>query len=220
MIGGHRGKKRLRKAEGRLTEADQKLDDKIERHKAQTAEDRLHQAELERRLREQSERLGYVESNKVSQRLEQSTPQPVEVLRQPEKAPRPQPVDRTYRRELSDNMSVEERLRRTVPLEERPVATPLEQERRHEVKDEPGKLPTAYMQPAQQVPADQIPAGSGGPSAPGATRSHLVSLGGPMVSPLPQPAKAVHHTSYKKAIISGAVTALVIIGVLIAIVVL
>lgn len=92
-----------------------------------------------------------------------------------------------------------------------PLPRTLEQERRFEVKDEASAVPAAYTQVNPVQPPAITPI-----VAPQATRSALVGLGPSTDNPhAPNPAQSPDQT-YKQAVVSGLVTAVVLLAIMIA----
>lgn len=211
IVANSRAKSRETKIEERAEEREQALQKQVERNQRQTE---AQQASLRRQL----------ETNQYADNASDQPPRPVPETPQkprPERvtpptnkgqgrsewAPKPQPLNETYSPDVHDRIPPKVAFEQLTGIEQ-PQPRTLEQERRHEVKDAASKTPVSYTQIDPQSPWHQPQSNS-----PQSARSTLMGLGSNTSVPLDHqlPARTPSHP-YKKAIVSGAVTAAVILS--------
>ncbi len=219
IVANSRAKKRESKIEHRSEKRDQEMNKKVEKHHRTTSAEQA-------RLRREMEAVKYAEkandhqttTDEVQQRVEQAlghdmdrpgkveAPLQAEIPPETGEAPSPEPVEETYSPDVHDRIPPHIAFEQLTGIEQ-PLPRTLEQERRHEVKDDPSKTPVSYTQPDLDSPWNHPVSNS-----PQSARSTLVGLGAaPTIPPNHQlPARTPNQT-YKKAIISGAIMAAVVL---------
>lgn len=215
----HRDKKVEKAAnvrEHKITKKTEERDEALkERIKDTVAQFETEKARLRRQIEEQH---AAAEFTPVPRSVLEQPPRPQIVTKE---APRPvvetaQPQQRplqreTYSPDVHDHMPPKEAFEKLTGIEPQRRRS-LEEERRFEVKDEPSKVPVRYTQIDEASASQRVPQ-----AAAQTQRSKLISLGAaPAVESVPQQAPATQDTVYKKAVISGAVTAVVVLGAILA----
>lgn len=202
-----------------------KREHKIEEKATERIEDLREQADLERyrqQVREAALRHQIRDQEPVAVRQEAPAPIPVPV---PERAPKPQPVSieqprpvhasETYSPDVHDQIPPRVAFEKLTGVEP-PRARSLEQERRFEVQDVASKTPASYARADLTSPWQQPVS-----SAPQSHRATMVNLGSSNTpTPTPTPRPPATNQPYKTAVISGVVTAAVLLAVFLAIAVL
>jgi hypothetical protein len=214
IIANSKAKRREHTMEQKSLKRDEDLSEKIERQQRQTE---ITQANLRRELESNQQPQPGPERTpvapvevppEVSQKAEQAPLKEEDRRKSPsEQAPRPQPLQEKYSPDVHDRIPPKVAFEQLTGIEQ-PLPRTLEQERRHEVKDVASKTPVSYTQIDPQSPWHQPQSQS-----PQSARSTLMGLGSNSTTPLDHqlPARTPSHP-YKKAIVSGAVTAAVILS--------
>jgi len=207
-LGGRKAAKLDSAAEKRALEREEAIEERVEAHDRALAARQAsleHEQDALRLKHEKLERQRRLEEAQVNQKQQEAN--------RTERAPRPQPLQERYSPDVHDRVPPQVAFRELTGMEQ-PKPRTIEQERRHEVKDDPSQVPVSYTQTDPSSPWNQS-----NPSGPQASRSTLMNIGGPMATPeppAPQAAKTSLDPTIKKAAISGAVTGIIILGVLIA----
>lgn len=207
-----RAKKREKKLEHRSKKRDTLLDKKIEAHKQETEVHQTEQERMRRHLEEVREQQRASDAaHQQALRIERQARTVTQQRGQAEQTPRPQPLQETYSPDVHDRVPPKVAFEQLTGIEQ-PKSRSVEQERRHEVKDDPSKIPVSYTQADPNAPWNQQS------QSPQSARSTLVNLGSNQTPSAHKPTSPASNSTYKKAAISGVITAIVILAVLLALV--
>jgi len=210
-LGAAKARKMDAAAEDRALEREEAIEKRVEAHDRALAarQARLEEEQEALRLKhEKQERQRRLETADQAQKQRETQAE----IAQTERAPKPQPLQERYSPDVHDRIPPQEAFRELTGMEQ-PKPRTLEQERRHEVKDNPSQVPVSYTQVDPTSPWNHT-----AQSGPQASRSTLMNIGGPVATPLqptPQPSKSGIDPTIKKAAISGVITGAVILAALI-----
>jgi len=203
IVANSRAKSREQELEQRTEDRQAELNKTVESNKQQTEQ---HLTQLRRQLEDERSKVG-----PTPRVVEQPKAENQPVQQPAEQAQKLQSNAEVYSPDVHDRIPPKIAFEKLTGIEQ-PLPRSLEQERRHEVKDDPSKVPQLYTQ-VDQHPTETPTNTIGRHSA----RSNLMNLN-PMPAPSPQPVtpQKTLDPTYKKAAVSGIVTGLVILGALIA----
>ena len=216
VIANSRAKSREGKLEHRSEKRDKALDKKIE---TQREAFEARQARMQQQLEKQEtreEQRAKIEPEPVVQYVERSRAQPEPKAEKPrtvDNVIEAKPQQETYSPDVHDRAPARDGFESPADSIEQPLPQAVEQQRRFEVKDDPTKLPVSYTQadftaprPQPTTPAPQAPTGN---DYIGPTHTPLSSA--------PKKTPSAMHQTYQTAIISGVVTAAVLLAAVLAI---
>lgn len=205
---------------------DKKIEKKTEKHfKAQEKkidkqkeELEEHQERLQRQVQEhQAELERHKKIEKPQPRRDEREQTSVGVPKRAatvDRAPHPQPLRETYSPDVHDRVPPKVAFEQLTGIEQ-PKYRSLEQERRHEVKDDPSKTPVSYAQPDLTSPWQQTTKQQSQTTTTPVDPTPTISA-----APAPSKPTSAMHDTYKNAAISGIVTAAVILAIILIIFVL
>lgn len=222
LAANSRAKSRERKLERRTQERDEVLEKKLADHRREVeAQQAKIRTDIEARHRVTAIPEHPSESSQTLRRQtpsnERQTPDVIQAEGQsrPPHAPEmpmPRPLRERYNPEKHDHIPPARAFEQLTGMEKPKPQTP-EQERRHEIMDDPSKVPTAYTQIDPNSPWNSRSTAATYNSS----RSSLMNLSSHHVDTASRYGKPDHNDVYKKAAISGVITAAVILGVVLVI---